>query len=150
MKVTQSYRTLRPHGLWPQSPLFMESSRQESWSGFPFPSPGDLPNPGIKPGSPALRADSLPPEPPGNPCNANATLNFGNKKGGRQASSRKSLPHVPKLINTPATLCNPIDWSPSGSSVHGILQARILEWVALSSSRRPSQLRGQIRVSCVS
>ena len=37
-------------------------SRQEYWSGLPFPSPGDLPNPGIKPGSPALQADSLPTE----------------------------------------------------------------------------------------
>ena len=39
--------------------------RQEYWSGFPFPSPGDLPNPGSEPGSPALQADSLPSEPPG-------------------------------------------------------------------------------------
>ena len=41
----------------------MEFSRQEYWSGLPFPSPGDLPNPGIKPGSPALQADALPSEP---------------------------------------------------------------------------------------
>ena len=41
-------------------------SRQEYWSGLPFPSPGDLPNPGIEPRSPALHADSLPSEPPGN------------------------------------------------------------------------------------
>ena len=40
----------------------MEFSRQEYWSGLPFPSPGDLPNPGIKPGSPALQAYSLPME----------------------------------------------------------------------------------------
>ena len=39
--------------------------RQECWSGLPFPSPGDLPDPGIEPGSSALRADSLPSEPPG-------------------------------------------------------------------------------------
>ena len=44
----------------------MELPRQEFWSGFPFPSPGVLPNPGIKPGSPALKADSLPSEPLGN------------------------------------------------------------------------------------
>ena len=37
-----------------QAPLSMEFSRQEYWSGLPFPSPGDLPNPGLKPGSPAL------------------------------------------------------------------------------------------------
>ena len=40
-------------------------SRQEHWSGLPFPSPGDLPDPGIEPGSPALQADALPSEPPG-------------------------------------------------------------------------------------
>ena len=42
-----------------QAPLPMGSSRQEHWSGFPFPSPGDLPHPGIKLSSPALQADSL-------------------------------------------------------------------------------------------
>ena len=50
-----------------QAPLSMEFSRQEYWSGLPFPTPGDLPDPGIKPGSPALQADSLPSEPPGKP-----------------------------------------------------------------------------------
>ena len=46
-----------------QVPLSMGFSRQEYWNGLPFPSPGDLPNPGIKPRSPALQADSLPIEP---------------------------------------------------------------------------------------
>ena len=45
--------------------MFMGFSRQEYWRGQPFPSPGDLPNPGSEPGSPALQADSLPSEPPG-------------------------------------------------------------------------------------
>ena len=45
----------------------MEFSRQEYWSGLPFPSPEDLPDPGIKPGSPALQADALPSEPLGKP-----------------------------------------------------------------------------------
>ena len=45
----------------------MEFSRQEYWSGFSFPSPGNLPDPGIKPWSPALQADSLQSEPPGKP-----------------------------------------------------------------------------------
>ena len=45
-----------------QAPLFMEFSRREHWSGLPSPSPGDLPNPGIEPGSSALQADSLPTE----------------------------------------------------------------------------------------
>ena len=44
--------------------LSMEFSRQEYWSGLPFPFPGDLPNPGIELGFPALQADSLPSEPP--------------------------------------------------------------------------------------
>ena len=46
----------------------MEFSRPQYWSGWPFPSPGDLPTPGIKPRSPALQADSLPAEPPGKAC----------------------------------------------------------------------------------
>ena len=50
-----------------QAPPSMRFSRQECWSGLPFPSPGDLPNPGIEPGSPALQADALPSEPPGMP-----------------------------------------------------------------------------------
>ena len=50
-----------------QAPPSMGFSRQECWSGLPFPSLGDLPNPGIKPGSPALQADALPSEPPGKP-----------------------------------------------------------------------------------
>ena len=48
-----------------QAPLSMGFSRQQYWSGLPFPSPGDLPNPGIKPKSPALQADALSSEPPG-------------------------------------------------------------------------------------
>ena len=47
--------------------LSMEFSRQEYWSRQPFPSPGDVPNPGIKYKSPTLQADSLPSEPPGKP-----------------------------------------------------------------------------------
>ena len=50
-----------------QTPLSMGFSRQEYWNGLPLPSPGDLPDPGIEPGSPALQADSLPFEPPGKP-----------------------------------------------------------------------------------
>ena len=50
-----------------QAPLSMEFPREEYWSGLLFPSPGDLPNPGIKQECPALQADSLPFEPPGKP-----------------------------------------------------------------------------------
>ena len=60
MKVTQSCPTLCDP---------MEFSRPEYWSGWPIPSPGDLPNPGIELGSPALQADSLPTELSGKPQN---------------------------------------------------------------------------------
>ena len=50
-----------------QAPLSMGFPRQEYWSSLPFPSPGDLPDPGIEPRSPALQADSLLTEPPGKP-----------------------------------------------------------------------------------
>ena len=50
-----------------QASLSMGFSKQEYWSGLPFPSPGDLPNPGIKSGSPALEADALTSEPQGGP-----------------------------------------------------------------------------------
>ena len=53
-----------------RTPLFVEFSGQEYWSGLPFPSPGDLPVPGIEPRSPALQADSLLSEPPGKPSSA--------------------------------------------------------------------------------
>ena len=50
-----------------QALRFMGYSREEYWSGLPFPSPGDLPDPGIEPGSPALQADTLPSELSGKP-----------------------------------------------------------------------------------
>ena len=56
---------MTPQTVARQAPLSMKFSGQEYWSGLPFPSPGDLPNPGIEPAS-ALQADSLPFEPPGN------------------------------------------------------------------------------------
>ena len=58
---------LTPWTIAYKAPLSMEFSRQEYWSGLPFPSPGDLPHPGIEPRSPALQADTLPSEPPGSP-----------------------------------------------------------------------------------
>ena len=63
--------------------MSMGFSRQKYWSGLLFPSPGDLPNPGIKPGSPTLQADSLPSEPPGNPMD-NSTCYLSGMKVGRQ------------------------------------------------------------------
>ena len=77
--------------------------KQEYWTGLPFPSPGDLPTPGIEMESPA------------SPLLAAA------------AAAAKSLQSCP-------TLCNPVDGSPPGSPIPGILQARTLEWVAISFS----------------
>ena len=51
--------------------------------------------------------------------------------------------------NSYPTLCDPMDYSPPGSSIHGILQARILEWVAIPFSRGSSQPKDQTRVSCI-
>ena len=66
--VAQSCQTLAtPWTIAHQAPLCVGFSRQEYWSGLPCPSPGDLPDPGIEPGSPALQADSLLSEPPGKP-----------------------------------------------------------------------------------
>ena len=59
--VTQLCPTLcNPMAVVHQAPLSMGFSRQEYWSGLPFPSPGDLPDPGMEPGSPALQVGSLP------------------------------------------------------------------------------------------
>ena len=91
-----------------QAPLSMGFSRQQYWSGMPCPPPGDLSNLGIKPASlmsPALAAGFFT----------------------TAAAAAKSLQSCP-------ILCDPIDGSPPGSPVPGILQARILEWVAISFS----------------
>ena len=70
MLVPQSCPTLCNPWTAIQAPLSMEFSRQGYWSGLPFPSPGDLPNPGIEPGSSALQAYSLLTELPGKPMNS--------------------------------------------------------------------------------
>ena len=54
-----------------------------------------------------------------------------------------------EMIPSVQTLCDPVDYSPPGSSVRGILRARILEWIAISFSRGSSQPRDRTRVSCM-
>ena len=67
-EVAQSCPTVcDPWTVAHQAPPSMGFSRQEYWCGLPFPSPGDLPNPGIKPRSPTLQADTLTSAPPGKP-----------------------------------------------------------------------------------
>ena len=133
----------------------VEFSRPQYWSGQPFPSPGDLPNPGIEPRSPALQADSLPFEPTGKPKNTGVGSlfllqeNFPTQElkwaPAMQADSLPAqLPGKPsvsyaaaaaaKSLQSCATLCDPRDGSPPGSPVPGIFQARTLEWVAISFS----------------
>ena len=85
-----------------QSPQSVEFSRQEYWSGFPLLSPGDLPDPGIKPGSPALQADALPSEPSGKPC----------KGGGHGHPLQRSR------------LENPTDTGARRATVHGVAESR--------------------------
>ena len=63
--VAKLYLTLEIWTVACPAPLSKEFFRQEYWSGLPFPFPGDIPDPGIKPRSPALQADSLPTELPG-------------------------------------------------------------------------------------
>ena len=69
VKIAQSRPTLCPtlQTVALEAPLSMELSREEYWSGLPFPSPGNLPDPEIKPRSHTMQADSLPSEPPGKP-----------------------------------------------------------------------------------
>ena len=115
----------------------MGFSRQEYWNGLPSPPPGDLPNLGIKPTSLMSnlhwQVDSLLLAPPGKARSYHAAA----------AAAAKSLQSCP-------TLCDPMDCNPPGSSVHGILHARILEWVAKPSSRGSSQPRDHISsVSCI-
>ena len=63
--MTQIRLFVTPWTVAYQAPPSMKFSGQEYWSGWPFPSPGDLPDWGIEPGSPALQADALPSKPPG-------------------------------------------------------------------------------------
>ena len=62
-----------------QVPLSFKFSRQEYWRGLPFPSPGDGPNPGIKPRPSALQTDSLSSEPPREPCLSNSNSLLGSR-----------------------------------------------------------------------
>ena len=92
----------------------MGFSRQEYWSGLPFPSPGNLPNPGIEPRSQVSHI-----------VDRRFTVWATREAQCTLAAAAKSLQSCP-------TLCYSLDGSPPGSPVPGILQARILEWVAIS------------------
>ena len=84
----------------------------------------------MEPGSPALEADALTSEPPGKIIDT--------RDANKAAEATKSV----LVAQSCPTLYDPMDCSPQGSSVHGILQARILEWVAMPFSKGSSQPRG--------
>ena len=94
----------------------MGLSRQEYWNGLPFPFPGDLPSPGIEATSPALAGRFFTTEPTGIP---NVLW--------EHASAAAA-----KVLQLCLTLCDSIDGSPPGSPVPGTLQARTVEWIAIS------------------
>ena len=126
-----------------QVPLSMRFSRQEYWNVLSFPSPGDLSNPGIELISLALADGFFTTEPPGKPP---PTI--------KQPQTLECPPDFTRVcaksLQLYLTLCNLMDCSPPGSSVHGILQARILEWVAMPSSRGSAQTRDRTCLSYVS
>ena len=77
-----------------QAPPSMGFSRQEYWSGLPFPSPGYLPDPGIEPSFPALQADALPSEPPGK----TSTPKKGNAKECSNYQTTALISHTSKVM----------------------------------------------------
>ena len=91
-----------------QAPQTMGFSSQEYWSGLPCPSPGDLPDPWIEPGSPALQADTLPSEPPGKPLRASNSIWPQTFRG----SVRSCLDLVPSHRVWPAGRPSIPSWSP--------------------------------------
>ena len=95
--VSDSFAT--PWTVAHQAPLSMEFSMQEYWSGLPFPSPGDLPNPGVKPGLLHWQADSLPFEPPGKP-NLSALLIILSILPKIILCSHSQFSHLVELSNT--------------------------------------------------
>ena len=121
----------------------MGFSRQEYWSRYPFTSPGYLHDPEIELRPPKYQADSLPSEPLGK----RDILVMGYTGDILVNSKVKKWKLVTQLC---PTLCDLMDYSPPDSSVHGILQARILEWVAIFFSRTSSWPRDQTQVSCIS
>ena len=134
--------SLRPHGLEPTRLLCpWEFFRQEYWNGFLCPHPGDLSNRGMESRSPALQADSLNQMQPKKQINK---IFFEIIKGSNTVRRTKPQDRVYILVvycmcaQSCLALCNSMDYGVSGSSVHGIFEARILEWVAILSSRGSS------------
>ena len=119
-----------------QAPSSLGFSRQEHWTGLTCPPPGHLPNSGkLTPKLTPLVSPAL-------------------ADGFFSGSATWEVPTYPLEVDTSVaqlclTLCDPVDSSLPGSSVYGVFQARILEWVAISFSRGSSQLRDGTWVSCI-
>ena len=128
MKVKSLSRVRLFVTLWTvayQAPPSMGFSRQEYWRGLPFPSPGDLPDPGIESGSLARQVDALPSEPPGKHLSSGL-------KGHCECTRINYCCSVAKLC---PTLCDPMDCSLPSFCIHGTSQAGILEWFVISFSK---------------
>ena len=80
------------------------------------------------------------------PLGSGAVLKYGHKVESVQC---KKVPKGVKFLSSVGLFCDPMDSSPPGSSVHGIFQARTLEWVAISFSRGSSQLRARTHISYI-
>ena len=113
----------------------MEFSRQEYWSGVPFPTPGYLPDLGIRDRQIKMT------------MRYNYLLRLVKIIKVTIADNTKQLVQFSSVTQLCLTLCNPMDLSPPGSSVHGFLQARILKCVAIPFSRGSSQPRDWSQVS---
>ena len=130
MKVAQCFRLCNLMGLHGIQSLGL--SRPEYWNGLPFPSSGDLPNPGIEPRSPTLQADSLPAEPQGKPKNT----------GVGSLSLLQIFPT--QELNWGLLHCRQILYQLSYQG-----SPTVLEWVAYPFSSGSSQFRNWTGVSCI-
>ena len=149
-----------PWNVTHQAPLSMGFPRQEYWNGLLFPSPGIFWTQVSNQHLLHWQADSLPLShlgPSGRvpdtirACNKVSILGWGMEKGfSEQVTfkqySEKKESEVAELCRT---LCDPMDCSPSGSSIHGTFQARVLEWGAISLSKGSSQPRDRTWVSWI-
>ena len=131
-----------------QAPLSTGYSRPEYWSEFPFASPEDLSDPGINPGLLHCRWILYPLSSQGSPlslitASPNITMSPFHHRGGRARLSQFAAQgHRSEVFQSSPTLGDPMDCSSPGSSIHGIFLARVLEWVAISFSRKAKFLPG--------
>ena len=137
--------------------------RQECWSGLPFPSPEDLPDPGIEPGCPVLQADTSPSEPPGEPCREGGTLQTNNTGMCLQCLGHTGFPPLSQRVCFPCLhclgsrlLCR--DLSEAGPGLYALPRSKLLRFRYSGSPQRcrlswacilfPSQIRATQVTRC--